>query len=83
MNNKSTKKICKGLFDDLLDTFLEFGDDKLQIEVEGIDSDRLKDQFNKRIKDRNLDLKIRIVMFNDLIYLTNPQVLFKIPSYVP
>jgi hypothetical protein len=83
MDNKSTKKICKELFDDFIDIFLESGDDKLQIEVEGIDSDCLKNQFNKRIKERNLDSKIRIVMFNNLIYLTNPQVLFKIPSHVP
>ena len=83
MDNKSKEKLYEELFfDKIIDIFIKFGDDKLQVEVDDMDSDYLQSQFNKRIKARNLVKEISVVMYNDLIYLTNPQVLFQIPSYV-
>lgn len=83
MDNKPPNIFNNKVYDSFIDIFLKMGNDKFRIELEGMDSDILKAQLNTRINARNLDNKIRIIIFNDSIYLTKQKVLFKTPASDP
>jgi len=62
VKEKPTRKYKKGSkYDPLLDAFMK-GEDKLvQVSIQGVDSNYLRTQLNKRIEKRKLSVKTSVV----------------------
>ncbi|KON31097.1 hypothetical protein AC482_01940 [miscellaneous Crenarchaeota group-15 archaeon DG-45] len=69
-NKKPSRRYRKGSkYDPILDSFMEGGEDLVEVTVEGKDANYLRTQLNKRIEARDLQAKIKTSVVNNVMYL--------------